>query len=257
VDNPLAIDNIKKTKQSSFFIINVFIFYILVKITLLNSPGPLYHRLFKCFIVLSCFANTIQLNAQSTIANPTKLYSSFESYLYNKPELASQIKIKRRGKRTEDPGGNNYAIYTGKEYRDDAIKENFFAAERNDSMYINCRTVIGIYGYSYVRFRSSKYLHFMADRSNIKGTTGIKKVNNDMAMAGAMFGALGAATYSALKESNGKRFVHYLLNLTTGEVILMNRGLMRKYKDLTIEENDPAFAAYLDELIESTYEQDS
>jgi hypothetical protein len=217
-----------------------------------------------CFLILVSGIHLI------SAAQPLRAYKDLDSYLNNKYVLLDSAAIVKGDNlgyvlRSEypKPRRNGKVSIWSDERISIKLNKEYWAVERNDSLFINAGIVLGITpankkkgstnanypvnGFEHVKFRSAKYLYFRGGVSNVQGIQFSNFTTEDNELIEAY--------------NQGKTFYkwpprfNYLFDITRNKVLYFNRGVMRNYIQRAAPE-DGAFVRYVTELIKKDIYED-
>ncbi len=145
------------------------------------------------------------------------IYPTLADYIVQKHIIADVIIEQRSSGSIAMAGGCDYKIYSEDGKLSKELKNNYIAVQRNDSLFINCHDIIRSKWYGLAFYTTKDYIFFTAS------TSGQKKHQIDMKQVdpayGMLFGAVGAGIAGA---ENAKLRYNYVIDLTTGEVYVLN-----------------------------------
>lgn len=223
------------------------------------------------FFFIAIHGSLLRVNAQ-----PVKAYKDLNGYLTNTYTMMDSIAIRK-----EKTGGyivrseyirlnrNDKGLVWSDRSITKMVNKKYWAVERNDSLFVNNAILLKLtkynkrkrtgdnfkpFGFEYVAFRSSKYLHFRGPLSNVPGVNGITRTgysNNGEIGSPGLGAVMLAGTITALTTEPGVPRFDYLFDITQNKTIYFNRGVMRRYVATASPTEDSAFIKYVTNLIDT------
>lgn len=180
-----------------------------------------------------------------------KMYPDLASFKINEPVVVKDVSMKARGKGSKKWSGKN-------DYKFDTphmnLNQKSLLLGFGDSLFINCKSILGVKDFAYVAFQSSKYLYFMATRS--KKIPGIPPHDNTDKVATAAFlgGAIAAGIVATQDPAILERF-DYLYDFQLDKVIYFNRPRIKRYISEATEAGDSDFVVFAQQLLKTREDQ--
>lgn len=160
--------------------------------------------------------STIALKAQIQV----KYYTDFKEYTAGNAHTLDNIIIEQRSRSAiKTNGGNDYKIFSEDKELNKEIKNNYWAIQNGDELYLNCKVLMANKWYALVFYSHPKYLCFEAGLP----------LGGDIKTENVVDASLKMA-YKNYFEGTAARY-NYLLDKQTGEVLLLDKKKMLQLLD--------------------------
>jgi len=200
----------------------------------------------KKYLLILCVA----VCGNPAIGQTIYAYPDIKTFRNKTPDTIINARIERRtDKEILRSGGNDYKIASENKALTKKLKQEYWAVEANDSLFVNCRFTAHSQWYALALHRSKEYLYYKAESVN--------HPNNAVLVGAVAGGALGAAIAgAATAKVNRYDFLTILTSNDTYELTTKSFIWILKSKgDSTLvqqfEHEDPKnipYGKYLDAI---------
>jgi hypothetical protein len=183
-----------------------------------------------------------------------KGYRSLDDYLNSRYENITLESIEMQTQTMSDGSDEKtYLLFAEDINLQKLIRHNYWAVEIDSNLLLNSRVALNETTKAYdppytpVFFRNAKYIIFRGKYN--KNYKGIRTTTANGSTLVPIVGILGAAIITKAtaksKPSSMPDRLDYLLDLKTKDIIYFNRGILRRYLDDAVTENDTAAVKFL------------
>jgi len=213
------------------------------------------HYMMRKLLLTSLFILTVW-----TAVGQTSYCLSYDDFVQDRWVTVDTLSVVRRTNSAKIwSGGNDYRITASDKALDKVVAKQAFVVRQGDSLYVNCRHLQRqgvLFGKGY-----AKALRYDGDKLCMINIRCGRDEASSQAGVAFMFGAVGAAVKanSMLKNrvcylidstSDGKRMEATLMDEDfMGDVLLMDKELLEKYKSVEKEKNRESAAIILPILL--------